>query len=221
MKTSRIQNITMTYKPHYQYIPPITWSILTPLYDFCCTVTGLGIGFKKKVLASTRLLDGMVVADVGCGTGMFLKAAKERYPRVEFLGVDPDRKALAIAQRRLRCAGLEVTLQESFAESLPFTDRSIDVCFSSLAFHHMPDEVKRKAIGEMHRVLKCGGIAVIADFGETKSTFWRKWLFFERVEYLEGNFKGLIPQYFKEAGFKAPVVIGSHFPAIAIIRAQK
>lgn len=211
----------MIYKPNYKYLPPISWSVLTPLYDFGCTMTGLGKRFKTKVLSAVSLRDGMVVADIGCGTGVFLKIAKQKYPRVQFVGFDPDKQALAIAKRRLTKAGLAAELREAFAESLPLESQSVDVCFSTLAFHHMPDEVKCKAIQEMHRVLKPAGMAIIADFGETKSAVFRKILFFEKLEYLEGNLKGLIPEYFKEVGFKPPEVIGSYFPGIKIIRAEK
>ncbi len=163
----------------------------------------------------------MTIADIGCGTGVFLKVAKQTYPNVKFIGIDPDRDALAIAERRLVKKGLEVKLKEAFAESLPLADQSVDICFSTLAFHHLPDEIKLKALQEMQRVLKPHGIVVIADFGESKSIFLRKILFFEKLEYLEGNLKGLIPQYLKEAGFNQPKTIGKHFPGVKIITAQK
>lgn len=211
----------MTYKPDYRYIPPITWSILTPLYDFSCFVGGLGPRFKTKVLNAVELRDGMTVADVGCGTGVFLKIAKQKFPNVRFVGLDPDKQALGIAERRLARARLAVELRNVFAESLPLAGQSVDVCFSTLAFHHMPDDIKRKAIQEVYRVLKTGGKAVIADFGETKGVSFRKFFFFEKIEYLEGNSRGLIPRYLKEAGFKNVRVVGHHFPGIDIVVAEK
>lgn len=211
----------MPYKPDYKYLPPINWSILTPFYDFLCAISGLGTRFKRQVLNSAVIKDGMTVADIGCGTGVFLKIAKQQYPKAKFIGIDPDQVALAIAERRLAKAELEVELKEAFAESLPIQDHSVDICFSTLAFHHLPDEIKLKAIQEMHRVLKPNGIAIIADFGQSKSLFFRKMLFFEKLEYLEGNLKGLIPQYFKSTGFQQPRIAGRHFPGIKIITAQK
>lgn len=211
----------MFYKPDYSYIPPITWSVLTPLYDFFCFLGGLGPGFKARVLNAVEIQDGMKVADIGCGTGVFLKVAKQKFPNVRFVGVDPDKQALGIAERRLAKAGVSVELKNALAESLPLPPESADVCFSTLAFHHMPNEVKRKAIQEIYRVLKQGGKAVIADFGETRSVFFRKLLFFEKIEYLEGNFRGLIPQYLKEAGFKNVRVASRHFPGIEVVVVEK
>lgn len=161
----------------------------------------------------------MTVADIGCGTGVFLMIAKQKHPNVQFIGLDPDKQALAIAKRRLAKDRLSVELKESFAESLPLADQSVDICFSTLAFHHMPDTIKRNAIEEMYRVLKNGGKAVIGDFGARESTLLpRKVLFFEE---LEGNFKGLIPQYLKRANFKNINVANHHFPGIDIVVAEK
>ena len=60
---------------------------------------------------------------------------------------------------------------------------------------------------------------VIADSGN-KALFPRL-LFFEKIEYLEGNFKGVIPRYLKEVGFKNIQVADRHFPNIHIVVAEK
>jgi len=215
------KKIDMSYKPNYKYIPPIKWAVLTPLYDFFCVISGLGSRLRAKVLNSVQLRDNMAVVDVGCGTGVFLMIAKRRYPRVQFIGLDPDKKALAIAQRRLARAAADVELKEAFAEQLPLRDESVDVVYSTLAFHHMPNSIKQQAIKEIHRVLRYGGKIVIADFGETQSHFFRKMLFFEKLEYIEGNFNGLILGYLKESQFRDSAVIGRHFSGIDIVVAEK
>lgn len=211
----------MKKTPNDHYLPPLSWHILTPLYDFCCAVTGLGPRFKKKVLAAAPLKDGMTVIDVGCGTGVFLKIAKQKFPRVQFIGIDPDEAALEIAERRFQQSECTVELKRAFGQSLPLSDESIDVCFSVLALHHMPEDVKQKAIQEMYRVLKHDGRVVIADIGETKSLFFRKLHLLEKVEHMEGNFNGMIPRYLKAAGFQSSEVVGSHFPGIHILHAKK
>ncbi|MEK7624008.1 MAG: class I SAM-dependent methyltransferase [Patescibacteria group bacterium] len=211
----------MPYQPTYKYLPPASYSWGTPLYDFFCTILGLGKKYKKKVLAALQITSGMAVADIGCGTGVFLAIAKENYPDARFIGLDPDKEALRIAERRLKKSGHAVELMHAFAESLPLPDQSVDICVSSLAFHHMPDDIKEKAIKEIHRVLKPGGTVVIADFGASHSTFFRKALFFEKVEYIEGNFKGLLPKFLREAGFSEPEIVGRHAPGIVFLKARK
>lgn len=210
----------MTYEPTYHYLPPASHRRLTPLYDIGCTLLGLGKKFKKKVLDAQPLVGGMTVIDVGCGTGVFLEIAKQKYPGVRFIGIDPDKDALAIAKKRFERAHLDIELIHSFAESLPLENASVDICFSTLAFHHMPDEIKERAIKEIYRVLKPGGAIIIADFGPSDSTAFRKALFFEKLEYIEGNLKGLIPKFLTDTGFSPPEVIGRHWPGIAILTAK-
>ncbi|MGH7331670.1 MAG: class I SAM-dependent methyltransferase, partial [Candidatus Rokuibacteriota bacterium] len=41
------------------------------------------------------------------------------------------------------------------------------VVLSSLMLHHLPDEVKRRGLAEIHRVLKPAGRLVAVDFGAT------------------------------------------------------
>lgn len=210
----------MEYKPSYKYIPPISFNVLTPVYDFFCDISGLGKKFKKKVLNSVKLEDSLKVVDIGCGTGVFLKIAKEKYPNTQFIGIDPDKKALAIARKRLTHY-TDIELRESFAESLPLANKSIDVCFSTLAFHHMPNETKNKAIKEIYRILKPGGTVIIADFGKAEGISFRLLHILSKIEHLGGNLKGLLLQYLEEAGFEETEVVNKHFAGIKIIKAQK
>jgi SAM-dependent methyltransferase len=65
---------------------------------------------------------------------------------------------------RARCAraGLgNVTFQCGNAESLPFGDGRFDGVLTRLAIHHFADP--QRALGEMFRVLRPGGTAVIVD----------------------------------------------------------
>ena len=209
------------YKPSYNYLPPIGPHLLTPLYDTICFLMGLGKSFKRQALSSVPINDGETIADIGCATGVFLELAKNKYRNSRIIGIDPDAKALAIAKKRLAYRGLDAELYEAFAESLPLPNNSVDICFSTLAFHHMPDDVKRKALEEMMRILKPFGRIVIADFGPTKGYWLRRLLFFEKMEYLKGNLDGVIPQFINELGFKELGVAGKKFPGIVIFTAKK
>lgn len=212
----------MPYKPSYLFFS-LTGNRphLTPFYDAANSFVGLGKRFHKKIVRSIPLVTGSCVADIGCGTGAFLHMAQQAYPSVRFVGFDPDPLALAIAKRRTANAGMEMRLEEAFAESLPLSSSSVDACFSTLALHHMPDDIKRRAIGEMHRILKKGGRIAIADLGANENRWMYALLFFEVREYIEGNFNGLLPRYLKEAGFKNIIIVDRHFPGIEIVTAEK
>jgi len=211
----------MVYSPDYQYIPPLNFRVVTGFYDFFCGIFGLGKGFKQSILQVAEIQDGPSILDIGCGTGIFLEVAKTKFPKSRVVGIDPDQKALEIARNRLEKKHLEAELEKGFAEALPFADETFDFCFSTLTLHHLPNEIKRTALGEMRRVLRIGGTGIITDIGPSKSWFWRKVLVFEKLEYLEGNLQGLVPRYLEEAGFREQKVALKKFPAILTIVVRK
>lgn len=211
----------MPYEPQYRYIPPAGAHILTRLYDAISFIFGLGKSFKRKILTSIAIPENVVITDIGCGTGIFLEIAKSTYPHNRIIGIDPDKRALAIAENRLRKQGFKTELIQAFAESLPLPSNLVDICFTTLVLHHMPDNIKRKSLEEMNRVLKSGGKIVITDFGKTNSRLIRKILFFEKIEYVDGNFKGLITKYLQELGFYNIRIVGKKFSVIHTIIAEK
>ena len=207
------------YRPSYKPIPPWGKHYLTEWYDFTTTVLGFGHKFKKRVIRHLRLQPNETVLDIGCGPGMLLKILKQQNPGTKVIGIDPDQKSLELAQVKLKDQR-DVKLFHSFAESLPLEDNSVDVAVSTLAFHHMPNEIKLKAIQEIKRVLKPNGRALIVDFGPTKNIYIRAVLSYENQEYLKGNFDNLIPKYLQESGFVDIKTIDNSFPAVYFTSAK-
>lgn len=112
--------------------------------------------------ASLFPLDGCRVADIGCGTGLWL---------VEFLqwGADPGNLAgidllperIGRARRRLP----EADLQVGSASALPWPDESFDLVSQFTVFTSILDAGLKHAIAEeMLRVLKPGGAILWNDF---------------------------------------------------------
>lgn len=211
----------MLYQPDYKYIPPAHFHILTPLYDFLCILLGLGKKFRKQILTKIPIKETDTVLDVGCGTGILLLMLKEKYPDLHVIGLDPDRKALEIAKKRLDKYS-DIQLINTFAETIPLENNSIDIVLSVLTFHHLPERIKKKAIYEIYRILKTGGKLSIIDFGKIDNWLIRKLFFFEKRKYFTGNVQGLIIDYLKEAGFKNTIIIKDKLPLfICIIVAEK
>lgn len=96
------------------------------------------------------------VLDVGCGTGRLLRAAHDRWPHARLVGVDPSEGMIA-AGRRLTGAELHL----AGAEAIPLPDRSIDLAFSTIAFHHWADP--GRGLREVARILRPGGGFVLID----------------------------------------------------------
>jgi len=101
---------------------------------------------------------GKNVLEVGCGAG----AAVRRYAGCGALVYATDITEISVVRtsRSLRLFDLEGYVVQSDAESLPFQDNSFDYVLSFGVLHHIPST--EAGLKEVHRVLKPGGIAMIA-----------------------------------------------------------
>jgi arsenite methyltransferase len=105
---------------------------------------------------------GQCVLDVACGSGgTALVLARELGCNV--IGLDLGARAIAQAAAAARVAGLaaRVGFVLGDAEELPFPDAGFDVALSECSLCTFPDT--RRAIAEMARVVRPGGIIAIAD----------------------------------------------------------
>jgi SAM-dependent methyltransferase len=89
--------------------------------------------------------------DVGTGTGLF---AAEMSKLCSVTGVDDHEEAISLAKRRPG-----PTFIQAPCNALPFGDASFDVTTALDVLEHLPDDLG--ALGEMNRVLKPGGVAVV------------------------------------------------------------
>jgi ubiquinone/menaquinone biosynthesis C-methylase UbiE len=102
------------------------------------------------------------VIDIGCGTGRFIDAVKQVWPKLPVLGVDMSEAYVKHARRHLQ-RWSRVHLSVANAESLPVADSSQDALTSIFVFHELPPKVRRVVLRECARVLKPGGRLVLVD----------------------------------------------------------
>jgi ubiquinone/menaquinone biosynthesis C-methylase UbiE len=102
------------------------------------------------------------VIDIGCGTGRFIDALKQVWPKLPVLGIDMSEAYIRHAMRYLRRRS-RVSFSVAKAESLPVANESHDALVSIFLFHELPPKVRRAAIRECARVLKPGGRLVLVD----------------------------------------------------------
>jgi ubiquinone/menaquinone biosynthesis C-methylase UbiE len=96
--------------------------------------------------------------EVGVGTGLNVPF----YPaNVRLTGIDLSTAMLAIARSRPKRQDLTVQLLDADAHALPFADASFDTVVCTFSLCAVPDE--RLAIAEMYRVLRPGGLLLLAD----------------------------------------------------------
>jgi ubiquinone/menaquinone biosynthesis C-methylase UbiE len=105
------------------------------------------------------------VLEIGIGTGRNL----QYYPAgVHLVGVEMSPAMLAFARERASQLGMQVDLHEGDAEALAFPDASFDTVIGTVVLCSIPDD--RRAIAEMARVLKPGGLAVLVE--HVRSPVW-------------------------------------------------
>jgi len=123
-------------------------------------------GRRRRVYTRITALSGARpgdrVLDIGCGGGYLARLLSAVVgPDGRVTGIDPSAAAVSYARRR---APANCSFAVGVAQSLDLPDRSFDVVTSTLAAHHIPDEERAAAFGEMFRVLRPGGALPAADF---------------------------------------------------------
>ncbi|MEH1820722.1 MAG: methyltransferase domain-containing protein [Nostoc sp.] len=122
-----------------------------------------------------KLPPGTTVLDVGCGIGGSSRILARDYGfAVTGITISPQQVKRA---QELTPKGLNVQFAVDDAMALSFPDASFDVVWSIEAGPHMPD--KTVFARELMRVLKPGGILVVADWNQRDDrqkplNFWEK-----------------------------------------------
>jgi ubiquinone/menaquinone biosynthesis C-methylase UbiE len=148
----------------YSFVPALGHHLVTPAYDFLCSLFGLGRGFKSAVVDQAGIVDGTRVLDLACGTGVTAMIVKQRHPRCAVTGLDVDARILEAARRRMTKAEVSgVDLVCAPAERTGLDAASFDTVISTLAFHHLPPRSKQEAAGEVARLLRAGGTFLLVD----------------------------------------------------------
>lgn len=135
---------------------------------------------------------GMLVADVGTGTGFLAELALEAGARV--IGVDISDGMLA--QVTTRFGGRTFEARHGDTAALPLQTAEVDAVLANMVLHHAEDPPS--AIREMTRALKPGGTLVITD-ADTHTHEWLRteqhdrWLGFDRTD---------VARWFRDAGLE-------------------
>lgn len=150
--------------------------------------------------------------DIGCGEGRFCRMLDQR--GVNATGIDPT-PALIAAARARDASG---TYLEAAAERLPFSDEAFDLVVSYLSLIDIPDI--HKAIPEMTRVLKPGGVLLIANLNSFNTacadTGWVKDRAGQRLFYPIDNYLQERSMWIQYRGIR---VINHHRPMSIYLRA--
>ncbi len=96
------------------------------------------------------------VLEVACGTGA--QAVRLRRIDSEYTGVDLSADMLSRARRK------NVNCHAADGSDLPYNGGEFDAATISLALHEMDPEMRNSVMRELTRVLRPGGLLIVADY---------------------------------------------------------
>lgn len=134
-----------------------------------CREPDPAFGRRARIILENLDLSGKEkILEIGCGRGFYLKTLINLWPNLMITGLDLNEKYLNIARQFVN--NQKVKLIQGDAISLPFANQSFGRIIATEILEHIPDD--QKAISEMYRVLKPGGIAMITVPNKNYPFFW-------------------------------------------------
>jgi len=115
----------------------------------------------------------MRLLDCGCGLGSITVGLAEVVSPGDVVGIDVERQVLDMAQRSSAERGLgNISFAVADVYHLPFPDASFDAAVAHTLLVHLREP--RRALEEIRRVLKPGGVAGVSDpdFGTHVRALW-------------------------------------------------
>jgi len=131
---------------------------------------------RDRVLAQINWTGNEAVLDVGTGRGLLLIGAARKLTTGKAMGIDIWSKAdlsgnsmeKTLSNVELEGVSSRVEIRSEDATAMKFPDGTFDVVLSNLCIHNIRSRQGRDhACGEIFRVLKPGGRAIISDFKNT------------------------------------------------------
>ena len=117
--------------------------------------------------------NGQRVVEIGVGMGADHLQWAVANPHT-LVGVDLTMRGINFTRSRLRLNGLHSELSVADAENLPLPADAFDIVYSWGVLHHTPDT--RRAIGEVWRVLRKGGVARVMIYHSRSIVGYLLWL---------------------------------------------
>ncbi|MFW5969488.1 MAG: class I SAM-dependent methyltransferase [Halofilum sp. (in: g-proteobacteria)] len=126
---------------------------------------------RARAAMARRLRDCGAVLDLGCGGGR-TGAAARAHGVPEVWGVDPSPYLLQHAA----IAWPDIRFLQGTLEEIPLPDQRVDGVMVNFVFHEIPPAYLRRGLAEIARVLRPGGVFVLAEPSPLQANRSTRWL---------------------------------------------
>ncbi len=130
---------------------------LRPAGHFYTTVKAILADHGQSLAPSHRVLD------YGCGWGRIARFFLKDVQRDNLHGIDVQPVLVDACRQTINADSFHLVVAE---DPLPFVDEYFDLVFAHSVFSHLSESQHLKAIAEIARVTKVGGLAVCTVLGE-------------------------------------------------------
>ncbi|MFA5801362.1 MAG: methyltransferase domain-containing protein [Thermoleophilia bacterium] len=159
--------------------------------------------FRCRIVEMADVKAGSDVLDVSCGTGTLVALlASCAGPDGHVVGIDLSEQMLDVARQKVRVS--QAGFVQGNAEDIPFGDSSFDRITMSLAIHEMNRRGRINALAQMRRVLRPGGLIVVADMRRPDTRLTKLGMRFVRLaetDTLADMWEHKLVREIDEAGF--------------------
>ncbi|MEO7992849.1 MAG: methyltransferase domain-containing protein [bacterium] len=144
---------------------------------------------RDRIIDFCRLIDGMTVADLGCGNGFLLAELSHAVGATgQVLASDLQASMLADAETLVSDRDLQnVTCALAGESTIPVPDGSCDRAMLCQVWHNLADQEAYCA--ELARILKPGGEVIVVNWEPVETGIgprvWRRWSQLQTARFLE------------------------------------
>lgn len=148
------------------------------------------LGFNNWIFSNYQITDEVKVLELGCGTGELWKSNSDSIDKMKQLIVTDFSKDMVKSTKSVIGNRNNVNYEIMDIQKISFENETFDIVIASMLLHHVNDIPK--ALSEVNRVLKTGGIFYCATFGENGVVNYLASLFKDDdlVKYIQ-SFKGI------------------------------
>ena len=154
---------------------------IAPRYDLLNRLLSFGIDrrWRRRAVSYLRVPEQGRVLDIATGTcDVALEIARQTHESVQIVGEDFTQGMLVHGRRKLdqSSAGSRIVLVNAPCEAIPHPSDSFDAITIAFGIRNVVD--RAEGLREMVRVLKPGGRAVVLEFSNPRSRFFRNLYYF-------------------------------------------